>query len=67
MLRVSSTLRVWSNVVRPSVGASTVQARQQSNIPAPADNRIEVFVDDIPVLVEPGSTVLQVFFMKLMS
>jgi len=25
----------------------------------PADNRIEVFIDDVPVLVEPGSTVLQ--------
>jgi hypothetical protein len=31
-----------------------------TNVPAPPDNRIEVFVDDKPVLVPPGSTALQV-------
>jgi len=28
---------------------------------APAAEKIEVFIDDKPVLVDPGSTVLQVF------
>ena len=30
--------------------------------PKPPDNRIEVFVDDKPVMVTPGITVLQVCF-----
>jgi hypothetical protein len=31
-----------------------------SNAVTPPDNRVEVFVDDKPVLVPPGATVLQV-------
>jgi NADH dehydrogenase (ubiquinone) Fe-S protein 1 len=32
----------------------------QSNAPAKAPEKIEVFIDDQPVMVLPGTTVLQV-------
>lgn len=35
-------------------------ARLQSNAPAKAPEKIEVFIDDQPVMVAPGTTVLQV-------
>ena len=38
----------------------TSTSRTQSNAPAKAPEKIEVFIDDQPVLVAPGTTVLQV-------
>lgn len=76
MLQAGSAIRVLCNAIRPgsiapvsNIGsnvacrllpAHALNARAQSNQPVPADNRVEVFIDDIPVLVEPGTTVLQV-------
>lgn len=34
--------------------------RNQSNTPAKAPEKVEVFIDDQPVMVPPGTTVLQV-------
>jgi NADH dehydrogenase (ubiquinone) Fe-S protein 1 len=38
----------------------TTTSRTQSNAPAKAPEKIEVFIDDQPVMVLPGTTVLQV-------
>lgn len=38
----------------------TTTQRAQSNAPAKAPEKIEVFIDDKPVMVLPGTTVLQV-------
>ncbi|KAF2351730.1 NADH:ubiquinone oxidoreductase subunit G [Trinorchestia longiramus] len=74
MLQAGSAVRILCRAIRPSVPAvgttdKTVSrkivavapelSRSQSNQPVPTDNRVEVFVDDMPVLVEPGTTVLQ--------
>lgn len=75
MLQAGSAIRVLCNAVSPgsvaplsSAGSSIVNkllpsrilnVRAQSNQPVPADNRVEVFIDDVPVMVEPGTTVLQ--------
>lgn len=41
-------------------GVLTTSNRLQSNQPAKAPEKIEVFIDDQPVMVLPGTTVLQV-------
>lgn len=42
-------------------GASTRAAvRSTGTVPAKAPEKIEVFIDDKPVLVDPGTTILQV-------
>ena len=62
MLRITNSLRVLCKSTLPhsAANSSIIPFRSQSNKPVPADNKIEVFVDDIPVRVEPGTTVLQV-------
>lgn len=40
------------------------KARTAATATAPASNLLEVFVDGTPVMVEPGTTVLQVKHMK---
>lgn len=37
-----------------------LEARTAATATAPASNLLEVFVDGTPVMVEPGTTVLQV-------
>ncbi|XP_047741031.1 NADH-ubiquinone oxidoreductase 75 kDa subunit, mitochondrial [Hyalella azteca] len=74
MLQAGSAVRGLCKAIRPSapivkaadkamaahaLPATLVLSRSQSNKPVVADNRVEVFVDDIPVMVEPGTTVLQ--------
>lgn len=47
----------------PGKGASMATPRNLSAaapVPAKAPQKIEVFIDDKPVMVEPGTTVLQV-------
>lgn len=39
---------------------SMLEARTAATATAAADNLLEVFVDGTPVVVEPGTTVLQV-------
>ncbi len=39
---------------------ATSSKRLQSNAPVKAPEKIEVFIDDQPVMVAPGTTVLQV-------
>lgn len=39
---------------------AATSTRFQSNAPAKAPEKIEVFIDDHPVMVLPGTTVLQV-------
>ena len=41
-------------------GVLVTSTRLQSNAPAKAPEKIEVFIDDQPVMVLPGTTVLQV-------
>lgn len=40
--------------------ATQTAVRTAATTPAKAPEKIEVFVDDVPVMVEPGTTVLQV-------
>lgn len=46
---------------RASTAILEVRANSNSAIPAKAPEKIEVFVDDQSVFVDPGTTVLQVF------
>lgn len=50
---------------RALVGVSVVQHRGTANV-AKAPEKIEVFVDGISVMVDPGTTVLQVSFYDLL-
>lgn len=61
MLR-ASLLKV---LAKPTRACTTyLEVRNNATIanPVKAPEKIEVFVDDQPVLVDPGTTVLQVFF-----
>jgi tRNA A37 threonylcarbamoyladenosine synthetase subunit TsaC/SUA5/YrdC len=61
MLRapLSRTILAAQSTCRASL-LSTTANRSQSNAPAKAPEKIEVFIDDQPVQVLPGTTVLQV-------
>lgn len=58
MLRAPLTRAIA--LATPSRAAPLVAIRSSSNAPAKAPEKIEVFVDDQPVMVLPGTTVLQV-------
>lgn len=49
-----------SKAINGSNGRLVLGIRASSTTPAKAPEKIEVFVDDQSVLVEPGTTVLQV-------
>lgn len=38
----------------------TTAIRSTGTVPAKAPEKIEIFIDDKPVLVDPGTTILQV-------
>ncbi|CAO1379971.1 unnamed protein product [Diamesa serratosioi] len=57
MLRAPLTRAIA--LATPSRAAPLVAIRSSSNAPAKAPEKIEVFVDDQPVMVLPGTTVLQ--------
>ena len=40
--------------------ATRTAVRTTGTVPAKAPEKIEVFIDDKPVMVEPGTTILQV-------
>lgn len=55
-------LRLWPLRQLPrlqNVIGLTQQACNKSSVPAPAPELVEVFIDDKPVYVEPGTTVMQ--------
>lgn len=55
MLRVP----IQRALVRASTSLNSA-IRTTGNAPAKAPEKIEVFIDDKPVMVEPGTTILQV-------
>lgn len=57
MLRAPLTRALVVGVRCP---ATQTAVRTTATTPAKAPEKIEVFVDDVPVMVEPGTTVLQV-------
>lgn len=60
MLRVPLTRAVVCLAHSSRTGVLVTSTRLQSNAPAKAPEKIEVFIDDQPVMVVPGTTVLQV-------
>ena len=63
MLRVPLTRAIC--LTHSSRVLATTSARLQSNTPAKAPEKVEVFIDDQPVMVAPGTTVLQVTILLL--
>ena len=61
MLRAPLTRAIFMAQLPSRAGLLfTSMSRAQSNAPAKAPEKIEVFIDDVPVMVAPGTTVLQV-------
>lgn len=60
MLRVPLTRAISLAHSSSRTGVLVTSTRLQSNAPAKAPEKIEVFIDDQPVMVAPGTTVLQV-------
>lgn len=60
MLRVPLTRAICLAHSSSRTGVLVTSTRLQSNAPAKAPEKIEVFIDDQPVMVAPGTTVLQV-------
>jgi NADH dehydrogenase (ubiquinone) Fe-S protein 1 len=59
MLRVPLA-RAIAHSQSSRTGVLVASTRLQSNAPAKQPEKIEVFIDDQPVMVLPGTTVLQV-------